>query len=162
MADYMNQESASDALGVSIDTLKAWKAEPWFPESGYVNGRGYDVEAIASAKVMKSDPEPAYLINRTRFTPVCPRNPEHHARVHKTDGRVRLCVCDSCGHEWKQVGEYANDMMETLSRIAKSLDEADRTELPDGKGGTVQVILIEAGAAAKMAAYCRGAIRAKA
>ena len=128
-----------------------------------MNGRGYDVEKIKEARVLKPDSsEPAYLINRIRFNPVCPRSEHHKARVHRTVGRVRHCVCDDCGHEWQQAGEFANPMAETLQRIVKALDEAERTDLPDGKGGSVQVILIEAGAARQMASYCRGAIRAKA
>ena len=78
MADFMNQENASDALGITIELLKKWKEETWFPKDGYVNGRGYDVEKIKEARVLKPDSsEPAYLINRIRFNPVCPRS-EHH------------------------------------------------------------------------------------
>jgi hypothetical protein len=162
MAEFMNQENASDALAITIDQLKKWKEEAWFPKDGYVNGRGYDVEKIKEARVLRPESsEPAYLINRIRFSPTCPRSEHHKSRVYRTVGRVRHCVCDDCGHEWQQPGEYANVQAETLNRIVKALDEAERTDLPDGKGGTVQVILIEAGAARQMASYCRGAIRAK-
>lgn len=164
MADFMNQENASDALAITVEQLKKWKEETWFPKDGYVNGRGYDVEKIKEARVLKPESsEPAYIINRMRFSPACPRSEHHKSRVHRTVGRVRHCVCDDCGHEWQQAGEYANVMAETLNRVVKALEEAERTTVQDPKsGGTVQVILIEAGAARQMASYCRGAIRAKA
>lgn len=162
MADYMNQEDASNAMGIDVENLKKLKDEPWFPKDGYVNGKGYDVEKILLAKTLPGDSSPAYLINSTKFSPACPRSPEHRARVHQTVGRVRRCICDDCGHEWQQVGDYANVMAETLNRMARALDEAERTEIPDGRGGKVQVVLIDSGSAKQMASYCRGAIKAKA
>jgi hypothetical protein len=163
MADYMNQENASDAMAVSVEQLKKWKDEPWFPKDGYVNGKGYDVEKIKESRTLKpGNSEPVYLINRMKFEAVCPRSPDHRARVHQTVGRIRRCICSDCGHEWQQVGEFANVMAETLNRVAKMLDEAERTEIPDGKGGKVYVVLIEAKAASQAANFCRGAIKAKA
>lgn len=163
MADYMNQENASDALAVSVEMLKKWKDEAWFPKDGYLVGKGYDVEKIKDARTLRpGNNEPAYVINKTKFEPVCPRSPDHRARVHQTVGRIRRCICSDCGHEWQQAGEFANVMAETLSRVAKTLDEAERTEIPDGKGGKVSVVLIEAKSASQMANFCRGAIKAKA
>ncbi len=42
------------------------------------------------------------------FAGPCPRAAAHtQTRVYRTAGRTRYCVCDSCGHTWKQVGEAA-------------------------------------------------------
>jgi hypothetical protein len=43
------------------------------------------------------------------FAVACPKNPGHLAtRVYKTKGEIRYCVCDDCGHTWKQTGPLAS------------------------------------------------------
>lgn len=41
----------------------------------------------------------------------CPKEGKNHphpnTRVYKTDGRVRRCKCNDCGHTWKQTGPPA-------------------------------------------------------
>lgn len=43
------------------------------------------------------------------FAGPCPKMPKHtNTRIYTTKGRTRYCVCDDCGHQWKQVGELAS------------------------------------------------------
>lgn len=164
MAEYHNQEAASDAFGVNVETLKEWKSEPWFPKDGWMVGKGYDIEKIRDAKdaVLPADNGgPIHPIDRTKFTPTCPKGKDHRARVFKTVGRTRECVCDTCGHQFPQVGEYSNVALETLRRIAVMLEDAIRSEIPDGKGGAVSVVFFETKTVVQAAKYCRAAIKAK-
>ncbi len=58
----------------------------------------------------RHDQTEAVLPSRKKrvFAGACP-NKETHAntRVYKTDGLIRYCVCDDCGHTWKQTGPKA-------------------------------------------------------
>jgi hypothetical protein len=57
------------------------------------------------AKAAKQPPR-----KMTVFAGSCPKVPRHQrTRVYKTLGRTRYCVCDDCGHTWKQMGELATE-----------------------------------------------------
>ncbi len=57
------------------------------------------------------------------FAAVCPRNERHQAtRVYKTAGKTRYCVCDDCGHTWKQVGEPADPLAEYCQKLIGTLE----------------------------------------
>lgn len=164
MAEYQTSEHAADALGVSKEQLAEMSKQDWFPPDGFVKGKGFDVAVIRDAqrKALKSTgPEVAYVINKNKFTPVCPKSVHHKTRVFRTKGRIRQCVCDDCGWSWQQVGEYSDPRAETLNRLAKAFDEAERTVVSDGKNGTVSVVVLDDKTVKDWAKHCRGAIKAK-
>lgn len=88
----------------------------------------------------KSIERPTGEIQRVRspqiFAATCPRNAAHkNTRIYKTDGKVRRCVCDDCGHTWKQIGEpadplgaYCRELMQQMERLAE-----DPTTSADGE-----------------------------
>lgn len=44
------------------------------------------------------------------FALPCQKTPAHrNTRVYRTDGPTRYCVCDDCGHTWKQIGPPAGE-----------------------------------------------------
>jgi hypothetical protein len=59
------------------------------------------------------------------FAKPCPKggvdHPHYNTRVYATRGEIRNCVCDDCGHTWKQRGPLASD----------SADSADSDDNPD-------------------------------
>lgn len=62
--------------------------------------------------------------NRGAVKAVCPRNADHPgARVHTTKGRVRHCVCDTCGEQWKISGPYADPLRDYVLEYCDSVDE---------------------------------------
>jgi hypothetical protein len=61
------------------------------------------------ARGQKGSGEPEAVRTPQVFAAECPKNPEHKAtRVYRTVGAVRYCVCDDCGHTWKQTGPLAS------------------------------------------------------
>lgn len=47
-------------------------------------------------------------VKSPRVKAVCPINEAHAgARVYRTAGRIRYCVCDTCGNRWCQAGPEA-------------------------------------------------------
>jgi hypothetical protein len=57
--------------------------------------------------------QPAFLAEPVRspqvFAGDCPKSPTHkQTRVYRTVGQTRYCVCDDCGHTWKQIGPAAS------------------------------------------------------
>ncbi len=65
-----------------------------------------------AAAEKNSGPKNSGTVEPTRkaqvFAVPCPRS-EHHqnTRVYRTAGQTRYCVCDDCGHTWKQIGPPA-------------------------------------------------------
>lgn len=75
-------------------------------------------------------------VGRT-FRAKCPNEPPnrlHAARVKGggTKGRLRYCICDTCGCEFQQIGDFADARMDLLHRIQRALQEAHVGE-QDGK-----------------------------
>lgn len=67
--------------------------------------------------------------NRGLVKAVCPRNAGHPgARVHTTKGRIRHCVCDTCGEQWKITGPYADPLREYVLEYCESVDEGIRVQ----------------------------------
>lgn len=61
--------------------------------------------------------------NRGLVKAVCPRNADHPgARVHTTKGRIRHCVCDTCGEQWKVTGPYADPLREYVLEYCELVD----------------------------------------
>lgn len=92
------------------------------------------------------------LNNRAKKA-MCPVNPDHPgARTYKTSGRMRYCVCDTCGHTWKQTGakysraaEWADGIAETLEREARSPSTV----------GSRQVVVLDVSSVRKIAQQLR-------
>ncbi len=59
----------------------------------------------------------------------CPKNQNHvNTRIYSVKGRVRYCVCDDCGENWKQDAEPADALNEFAIRLAESFDQAERVD----------------------------------
>lgn len=160
---YQTQKEAAEALDVSVEELKKIKGEPWFPELGFVTGKGWCIDLIKAARAMNTpNPEPNVLIEMRKFGPVCPKSEHHKARVKRTRGKIRECVCDDCGREWTQAGEYPDVRSETLHRLIKFLESAPRTTFKHPETGQpVKVVLIEDSTVKNWIRNFRGAIVAK-
>lgn len=136
----LTQKETAEYFGVTARTIKNWEAEDWFPVAGRTDD-GYDADLIEEhrkkQKELQASPSPP-----TRFRPVCPRSPHHTARVRKRieGSRVRHCVCESCGHSFKQVGP-ADPKSEVLTEIANTLSSLESHEVQ----GQQVVILSEEG-----------------
>ena len=99
---------------------------------------------MAKTKETKTEPE----VKRTRRPVVkagaCPKNETHTAtKVYRTDGRTRYCKCNDCGHNWKIVADYSDDLHQYVHELANDLDAAERIE---GEGGLVVVLTDKAAA----------------
>ena len=76
----------------------------------------------------------------------CQREPKHtNTRIHKTTGRVRHCVCDDCGHTWKQTGPFADQLRGYAYKLAETLAGTAHAEV-----GGESVLIIEAKTARKI------------
>ena len=63
-------------------------------ETGRVVGNG--LEGVIPSKIESTKKKKVYAAR-------CPRNGNHKkTRVYRTLTKVRYCVCDDCGHTWKQ------------------------------------------------------------
>ena len=64
----------------------------------------------------------------------CPQNKGHkNTRVYNTIGRVRHCVCDDCGHTWKQAGPFSDPLREfCVSQLVPTLKDAQAAKDEDG------------------------------
>lgn len=81
----------------------------------------------------------------------CPKSDNHTStRIYKTAGRVRYCVCDECGENWKKSGPYAEEWREYATTLATSLDHTQRREV-DG----VSVLVMPDSAAVDIASTLR-------
>lgn len=70
----------------------------------------------------------AYNPKRASAGP-CPKNKNHaNTRIYSVKGRVRYCVCDDCGENWKQDAEPADMLNEFALRLAESFDVAERID----------------------------------
>lgn len=74
------------------------------------------------------------------FAAECPNNPAHHTRVYNTEGKVRHCACDDCGHTWKQSGAYADPLTDFADSLIKLLETTESVVIEAGRPA---VILIE-------------------
>jgi len=106
-----------------------------------------DAAENGSAEKEQAETKPTGEIRKTRsprvFAAVCERNPNHQStRIYKTKGRTRYCVCDDCGHTWKQVGEPADPLGEYCRELATQL-EALTEEAQAAKDDTVILNLNE-------------------
>lgn len=116
----ITQKEAAAFFDMTPRTLKNWEAEDWFPDEGRTD-EGYSVELIAEAKsAAEQSVSSVTILAPERFKPTCPRSEHHAARVRKTDGRIRHCICESCGHEFKQIGPE-NHLKQLLSTIGGEL-----------------------------------------
>lgn len=83
------------------------------------------------------------------FAAVCPVNAEHtNTRVTSTQGKVRYCICDDCGHHWKQIGpetdqvDTAGPLREFALSLADQLDGAERLPPSEDDESGEHVIVI--------------------
>lgn len=60
---------------------------------------------------------------------VCPSCGGEHTRIYKTEGRVRRCVCDTCGNTWKQTGPFADELREYALQFADALKAQPLSEI---------------------------------
>jgi len=77
----------------------------------------------------------------------CELTPGHLAtRVYRTVGRTRHCVCDDCGHTWKQTGDFADPLRQYAHELAETFAAAVQTpvDAPDGSGQVVLLSLADA------------------
>jgi len=83
------------------------------------------------------------------FAAVCPRSGTHtNTRVTSTQGRTRYCICDDCGHHWKQIGPESDDvdtaapLREFALGLAEQLDNAERLPPSEDDESGEHVIVI--------------------
>jgi hypothetical protein len=88
------------------------------------------------------------LNNRAKKA-MCPVNPDHPgARTYKTAGRVRYCVCDTCGQTWKQTGPKYSRSQEWAYKVAERLRQAARNPSTIGNR---QVVIMDVPSVDKLA-----------
>ena len=69
---------------------------------------------------------------RPKIATVCPVNKEHkNTRVYKTLERVRRCVCDDCGANWKQV--RVDGKLQTVFNNEVVSEEEDAADVVEGE-----------------------------
>lgn len=93
--------------------------------------------------LVKSSYEKAPKIVRTE-APACPHCRSEQTRVTTTQGKVRYCVCDGCGHgagggngeTWKVVGPWANPLVEEVAAFVSSMRDADIVTI-DKRGDSI-------------------------
>lgn len=84
----------------------------------------------------------------------CPKSPIHTAtKVYRTDGRTRYCKCNDCGHTWKVLANYADDLHQYAHELADDLETAARVEVETGL-----VVVLSDEQATRIAAELRGLI----
>lgn len=63
----------------------------------------------------------------------CPRSANHkNTRIYKTDGKTRRAKCNDCGHTWKVIGPYADELRQYAVDLATALHDAGRADV-DGE-----------------------------
>jgi len=68
-------------------------------------------------------------------------------RVYKTQGVVRYCVCDQCGHTWQKSGPLANPLIDVVQEAVEMFSGADIVKTENA----VEVVLIDVKAATDLA-----------
>ena len=121
------QKEAAQYFDVSPKTLRNWESEDWFPDGGRTS-EGYDVEVIERHRAAMEREEKPVAERPVRFRARCPKSSFHSAEVRKTEGRIRYCVCQSCGHSFQQVGPE-NPLRQSLSSIASSLSALEAVDV---------------------------------
>jgi len=100
-----------------------------------------ETEKPKPAAASKPAGQPVRVRTPKEFAGPCPRHPSHiHTKVYKTEGKVRRCRCDDCGHTWKQIGEPADPLGEFAKELAAQLEGLCKE--PDEAAGGEPVIVI--------------------
>jgi len=92
-------------------------------------------------------------INNRLKRALCPVHPDHPgARVYKTSGRTRYCICDTCGRTWKQTGKAYNQASEWCEELADKLEKEARNP---SSIGTRSVVVLDVSSVRKIADQLR-------
>ena len=85
------------------------------------------------AKSKETKPEVKRTAKKIVKAGACPKSANHSAtKVYRTDGRTRYCKCNDCGHTWKKVADYSDDLHQYVHQLAADLDGAERIDTENG------------------------------
>lgn len=152
-------QELADALEITLEELKRVRETSYFPDKELcydATAKVWKVDVIAAALREAAGMEasqtdmPNFVTARdqngnsllliktreARFDARCPNEnketgPTHSVRVKPggTKGRIRYCMCDTCGHQFQAAGDYADIRLETLRRIRSVLESAEVGEM---------------------------------